>query len=149
MAQDYYQFNHADEFEVMIIESNKKYSFILETSDYLNGKTGYEQYYHDIQGFWRLLYDKKNAGKEVQVFKTKQNDGGIIKYDENGWNVCIIDDPASLLFWFDFYDINDAEFGKFSVPAIGSRTKVVNDDDVRVIMYPDVPDIIFTTNAQQ
>jgi hypothetical protein len=148
MAEDYYKFNHADEFEIMSLEANRQYSIALDVSDYLNGKTGYEQYYHDIYGFWRLLYDKQNAGKEVQVFKTKQNNGGIVKYDNDGWNIAIKEDPTSLLFWFDFYDIDDADIDRFSVPAIGPRTKVINDDDVRAIIYPDVPDVIFSTSDQ-
>lgn len=142
MACDYEQFNHADEFEMLLLDANRSYSIQLGVNDYLTGKTGYEQYYHDIYGFWRLLYnpEKKDATEVVN--------GSNISYNSDGWNPLISTDPTSLIFWFDFYEINNGEMDRFSVPAIGSRPKVVNDDDVRVLMYIDVPDVIFATDNQ-
>ena len=60
-----------------------------------------------------------------------------------GWNKDVFDDPSSLLFWFDFFDADSLGIGQFSVPAIGDRPKVVNNDAVRAIIYKDVPDVIF------
>ena len=48
MAQDYFQYNEQDDFEFILDKNN----FNL----YPNGKTSYESYYTDIQGFWRELY---------------------------------------------------------------------------------------------
>ena len=49
MALDYRMFNHLDGFETKIIQANPEI--------YPLGKTGYEQYYIDMLGFWRELYN--------------------------------------------------------------------------------------------
>lgn len=49
MALDYYQYNQLDSFLSKVAEANP--------SLYSTGYTGYEQYYIDLQGFWRELYD--------------------------------------------------------------------------------------------
>lgn len=51
MQADYRKHNHDADFEFKIASQN----IDVETgaSLYLNGKTGYEQYYVDIEGFWR------------------------------------------------------------------------------------------------
>ena len=49
MAKDYYQHNTEDDFELKVRENNLAY--------YPTGRTGYERYYIDIQGFWRQLYN--------------------------------------------------------------------------------------------
>lgn len=54
MALDYRKFNHWDDFLVRVRDCN-----IPEGSTeslYPSGYTGYEQYYVDLEGFWRLLY---------------------------------------------------------------------------------------------
>lgn len=143
MAQDYYQYNHDDDFELNVSIANREFSKLFNRLDYYSGKTGYEQYYHDIEGFWRLLYDKEHANDVAIIGKTSKFEGTEVHYDNDGWNVLITEDPTSLLFWFDFYETDTSAIGRFSVPAIGQRTKVVQDDDVRVIVYPDVPDIVY------
>mgnify|MGYP003312707129 FL=1 len=49
MANDYYKYNHLDDFELKVIAANK--------FRFPRGKTGYEAYYIDIQGFWRELFN--------------------------------------------------------------------------------------------
>jgi hypothetical protein len=44
MALDYYAYGQVDEFYSKVREANPQYS---------DGKTGYERYYIDMQGFWR------------------------------------------------------------------------------------------------
>ena len=61
------------------------------------------------------------------------------------WADHIIDDPSSLLFWFDFFESEKLGLGQFSVPAIGTRPKNKNNDKVRALIYKDVPDIIFVS----
>ena len=53
MALDYRKHYHDDDF-LYQVERNNLFS---EKNLYINGKTGYEQYYIDLEGFWRLLYD--------------------------------------------------------------------------------------------
>ncbi len=48
MALDYRRYNHKDEFSLTIAKNNYPL--------YPDGKTGYEQYYTDMEGFWRQLY---------------------------------------------------------------------------------------------
>ena len=50
MALDYRLFNHWDTFQIKIMEANG-------SERYPGGKTGYEQYYVDIEGNWRYLYN--------------------------------------------------------------------------------------------
>ena len=47
MAKDYYRYNHLDNFELKVTAANPEYPL---------GRTGYESYYTDLQGFWRELY---------------------------------------------------------------------------------------------
>ena len=53
MALDYRRFNHFDTFNARILQNN-----ILPIGNilYPKGITGYEQYYVDLEGFWRYLY---------------------------------------------------------------------------------------------
>ena len=57
MAKDYNKYGHLDNFEAKIATANP----IL----YPSGRTGYEQYYIDMLGFWRQLYSP-NALEELQ-----------------------------------------------------------------------------------
>ena len=58
MAADYYKNAHIlDNFNSVVGQNNKNY--------YPDGITGYEQYYIDIQGFWRGLYNPEAIGQKV------------------------------------------------------------------------------------
>lgn len=111
MALDYYAHGQEEDFLYQIIDNNP--------DEYPTGITGYEQYYLDLQGFWRQLYDGKNW------------------IDQN---------PSDLNFWFNFLDVKDeANLNKFAVNVIGSRAKAVNDSNIKAIYYKEVPTLIFTT----
>jgi hypothetical protein len=62
MALDYYRYNTFDDFEIRLIQANPQYP---------TGQTGYEQYYIDMQGFWRQLYypdlDKKISDTKAEI----------------------------------------------------------------------------------
>ena len=45
-------------------------------------------------------------------------------------------------FWIDFLD-TDGDISKFSIPAIGDRASVTNDDSVKAIYFKDTPLIIY------
>jgi hypothetical protein len=67
MAIDYYKYNFLDDFELRVAAANP--------IDYPSGRTGYEQYYIDMQGFWRELYNPD--------FKNLFNDQGeLVVYSE-------------------------------------------------------------------
>lgn len=84
MALDYYKYNQLDCYSTRLAEANKgKHG---EESLYQNGYTGYEQYYTDLQGFWRQLYniapeptylDFPNKGKE-DVFEYMNHEGNTL-----------------------------------------------------------------------
>lgn len=59
MALDYFKLGLNDEADLLyqISQNNKNY--------YPSGKTGYEQYYTDLQGFWRLLYNPNYKPKKI------------------------------------------------------------------------------------
>lgn len=56
MALDYYAHNHEDEFHIKLFHNNDLFDFGVPRIYDLHGMTGYEQYYHDMEGFWRTLY---------------------------------------------------------------------------------------------
>lgn len=58
MALDYYKYNFLDDFELRVAAANPQFP---------TGRTGYEQYYIDLQGFWRQLYKPgiQNSIKET------------------------------------------------------------------------------------
>ena len=200
---------------------------------YPTGITGYEQYYTDIEGFWRQLYNpdyipvEKYQMGEYEV-KERINENSIyyskikewvdirlIDYDidyyveagnsiisqqynkiktelreseENSqrhqilqqlmdkynryrittnissefydeeklkrlyWNKNVFENPESLNFWFEFFD-NGTELQEFSVPQVGDRSKIANEDKARAIIYKEIPDIIlydtFNENGNQ
>ena len=126
MQKDYYKYGHLDDFNLKIIEANPQY--------YPLGLTGYEQYYIDIQGFWRYLYDPESDNTE-QYYQEGQF---------KGWNKMVYESPSDLVFWFDFLDAQESVLGEYSVANIGTRPKVVNDNAVKSIYYGDTPSIIFT-----
>ena len=67
MQYDYRKYNRHDDFEIVISRNNPPIK-ALNFSGYINGKTGYEAYYIDIEGFWRQLYYPKYA-LDVQLTK--------------------------------------------------------------------------------
>lgn len=66
MQKDYRKYNHSDEFEVTIIANNPPISE-LNFKGYTTGRTGYEIYYVDLEGFWRQLYYPQYAYENQMV----------------------------------------------------------------------------------
>ena len=232
MASDYSKNNKDDDFYYNIFQNNP---------ECIGGYTGYEQYYTDLLGFWRDIYqlpnlhqkendpDKnikyyiKNAGQYIlqdfidektgklinsnsQIAFIKEYDGkeyysknnkgeyGLaidlnktgylenIDYytkniDEKGnvsyslyniysfkdntidyyyyynqenfipldhWNKNVFENPSLLNFWIDFID-NNSDLEKYSIPTIGTRSKVISDDSITGIYFKNVPNVIFIT----
>lgn len=135
MAKDYLAHNHDEDFCIQIAKRNPQYPL---------GKTGYEQYYTDMIQFWRQLYNptSKDSGT---YFVGELSMGEIENY---GWNRLVIDEPSSLKFWIDFLDPMGGELSKYSVAAIGSRMKTVNEDSIRAIVYKEVPSLIYITQEK-
>lgn len=62
MAKDYNKYGRLDNFTQKILEANPQFA--------PSGKTGYEQYYIDIEGFWRTLYKPIDAKECYQVINS-------------------------------------------------------------------------------
>lgn len=135
MAQDYYKYGHLfDDFEQRIISANKDL--------YPAGQTGYEQYYTDILSFWRKeLYNPDPEDKEKENYFSETENYPY-------WNKTVYMAPEKLNFWFDFLDA-DGELSQFSASLIGSRPKVVNDNNVKSIYFRETPNVIFIENQSQ
>ena len=145
MAKDHLAHNHDDDYEVVLYRNNPDYKF---------GHTGYEQYYEDILCFWRTLYNPYPPTEDTYdpagfadletaleyYYNTFITSGSV---DTLYWNKAVFEDPASLRFWFDFINGKGSELDKYSVKAIGDRTKVVNSDDIKAIYYGEIPNLIY------
>lgn len=97
-------------------------------------RTGYEQYYSDFIQFWRQIYNPEDAEQFYD------NSAGDMKY----WNKDIYANPGTLNFWIDFLDPTENEiFRQYSINAIKSRTKSLNDSQVKAISYKETPELLF------
>ena len=128
MSLDYYKHNQEDDFYVRLAARNP------DTCP--NGKTGYETYYTDLQGFWRELYDPNPPEDKKD------------EYGEDHFIKIRTEDPAALNFWFDFIG-EGSSIDKFSIRAIGDRAKVVNDKDVKAIYFKQIPSVLFVTPEEE
>ena len=137
MAVDYYDHNHDDDYEIVLKRNNPTYPF---------GRTGYEPYYEDMLGFWRLLYNPASTDNETYKIIPDENDQDF--EHTQYWNRNVFTNPASLLFWFDFLDGKQTNLGKYSVAALGDRTKTINSDDIKAIYYGETPNMIFISKEK-
>lgn len=157
MAKDYYLHNHDDDYEVMLNRNNTVPQLNLRLFE--TGRTGYEQYYHDIEGFWRLLYapqeyvDNYNEDTaKIPAYTINKDDFYEMIINDDGievqgryigpWNKNIVENPSALVFWFDFFEAESLGLGQFSVPAIGDRPKNDSNDSIRALIYKDIPDVV-------
>ena len=128
MALDHLALGEEDDFAVKLLENNKWC---------LNGITGYEYFYVDLLYSWRKLYKIEKIDDKFAFV----------------WNSDIKEAPEKLDYWLDFLDVNNIEdpnlnkalLSQYSIDAIGSRSKVINDKQIKSIFYRDVPTVIFTT----
>lgn len=91
----------------------------------------YDNYYdNELLAEWRQLYNPD----EPKWIATQ------------GWNPQVYNEPSALNYWLDIID-EGAEIGKYSVPQIGRRTKVANENTLKSIYNTEVPDIIFMDNV--
>ena len=78
MAKDFYKHNQEDNFLIQVANNNKDY--------YPTGITGYEQYYIDIEGFWRQLYNPEETGvyTEYSYITSDDEEEFIMPLDDEG-----------------------------------------------------------------
>lgn len=131
MARDFLQYNTHPDFIQKLTLANPELVY--------NGKTGYEQYYTDIDGFWRQLYNPKPEAEDIENYYS-QNDSHL---SYRCWNKAIHTDPNSLKFWFEILDPGDASLSMYAAYNIGSRAKVNNSSTVKSIYYKETPEALF------
>lgn len=92
----------------------------------------YDNYYDsELIAEWRGLYDPMNLNWDAT----------------NHWNPDVFNDPGAINFWLDFIDTSSA-LGKYSIKNIGRRTKVINNNDIKVVYNSEVPDVVFYQISQ-
>lgn len=152
MGQDWLLHNHEDNFDVEIRTRNNWPQLDINLFPY--GKTGYEQYYEDLIGFWEELYDINTIMAEYNTYTgqtmaipTIINTIDYYTTADNSpylyWNKQVIEEPTLLNFWFDFFKADEMGIGKFAVSVIGDRPKTINNSIIKVITYRDAPDVIY------
>lgn len=140
MANDYFKYNHkVNNFTQLIAAANPE--------QYPNGITGYEEFYTDMQAFWREIYNPEAIGNKAESGYIELDlVGGVGKINYNvqtGFSEKV-EHPETLNFWIDFMSV-DGEMAKYAISAIGNRSKAVNNDKVRAIYYKDTPQVLFLT----
>lgn len=111
-----------------------KDQYYKNPTQYYYGTTNYNYYYCK----W---YGETKYNKNLSYFKKTFGE-----FDDNtGWLSHITEYPETLNFWFDFLDSGDSELGRFSVSAVGDRTKSANDNNVKAIYFRETPTVIFMT----
>lgn len=129
------------------IKENERTKFNDLDSDcqkiYRGGKnnSGLVQYLYN----WKVVdnYGNLSTDQEIQEKITYIQLLTNADYNRSYWNKSINESPSSLIFWFDFLDVENSDLYKYSVKQIGPRTKSINDSNVKSIYYRDVPNIIF------
>ena len=94
MSLDYYAYNILDDFELRVAEANPEL--------FPTGRTGYEQYYVDINSFWRDLYNPNvvtNLEKLEAQINEENNNISICKQNINNYTVKLyeVDDPSKIV----------------------------------------------------
>lgn len=128
MAIDFFQHNE---------DVNFGYRLMAINPFMTSSKTGYEQYYADIQGFWRQIYNPNPDEEEKDKFNEKTH-----------WSHVAEDNPENLIFWFDFLE-PAGELKNVSVPVIGSRSFGENKSDYMSIYNRNTPGALIVNYADE
>lgn len=91
-----------------------------------NAEDYYYPYYAELLAEWRNLYDPSR--KEW--------------IDYSFYNPDVFNNPSNLNYWLDFIDSN-SELGEYSISAIGRRSIVINDSNIKSVYNNTIPDVIF------
>ena len=136
MALDYRRMNHDNDYEFQLHKANPW----LKTQ-----KTKYEQYYVDMEGFWRQVYKIKLSSMQP-LFSISAASTQTVEHGEFVEEA--IKNPEMLLFWIDFLD-TEGDMGKYGVDVIGDRAQIVNDDKIKGLWFKDTPNIIYYDNSEE
>lgn len=131
MALDY-QKHHLDEDYYIRLAANN-YDI------YPNGKTGYEQYYVDMEGFWRQLYNPEYNGSFEQVYLSKNTyEGNEDKYfyAKTNYKLCTKDMPyRSTTQYFTWTADENYKYSMISAIGLSKASYEANFDSEQPIDY--------------
>lgn len=116
MALDYRK--HHDDEDYYIKLTNMNYG------NYANGKTGYEQYYVDMEGFWRQLYNPEYEGTYEPIFisrKTYESNKSNYRFSKDKFKACTKDMPYRS--FTGYYVWTADENYKYSMKLVPDLTK--------------------------
>ena len=150
--------------ENYIIECNNKL-YNEENDDSID----YNKVYQDLVEYQqklpvyrnKLVFEEareKDLAKTIEEQKSNLENYYYYSYKEDGsideelssdnvkkyWNRAVYEYPETINFWFDFLDSERGELAQFSVKTIGSRSKSINDTNVKSIYFRETPSVIFT-----
>ena len=94
-------------------------------------------YYGGYYDFYTIK-EIENKKAEVESIEEKESIDNLLY-----WRKDVLDSPETLIFWFDFLDAEGSDLAKYGVAAVGTRSKAINDGDVKTIYYRDIPNMIF------
>lgn len=140
MALDYRRLNHDNDYEFQLHYWNPWL---------LTQKTGFEQYYVDMEGFWRQIYSLKLTNTmhpywSIQDLLASAN----ISAEAGEWAEEVETNPEMLNFWIDFLD-TEGDMGKYGVDVIGDRAQIVNDDSIKAVWFKDTPLVIYYDASEE
>ena len=134
--------------QLYIFATDDRYTKYTDLTD--NAKKFYCKNNTFITKINHQKYD--NFGKELnEEFTSLGNVNYYTSYHEfndSGWAKEVTDNPENLLFWFDFIDPEEADLAKYSVKAVGVRSKALNDTNVKSIYYREIPKTIFQSGVE-
>lgn len=136
---------------IAIDEKPERNLFDQETDDYpsLIGKTyeWREELYRqalqrDKDGLASPFYDAELLAEWRNIYDPSNKEW------TDGWNPQFKDDPSSLVYWLDFIEPKGI-LAEYSIQAIGRRSKVLNDTDVKMLFANEIPNFIYYAGAEK
>ena len=128
--QKYYIIGTTGNFEDAIFKND---TFIDGIDYYIKIEENNQIKYNKIN-----IYDFINKKQQYYYYLNQQN------FTEQHWNKNVYDDPSLLNFWIDFIGDN-SDLEKYSIAAIGSRSKVIQDNQISGIYFKKTPTVVFVT----
>ena len=123
---------------------------VAEKIDSIKNVAQYITSWKIIDNFGTYATSENTDGKPQEITERV----AYFKEDSNGeyssetyWNEGVENAPDQLIFWFDFLETEGSDLYKYSVKEIGTRSKAINDTNVKSIYYRDVPNVIFSLDS--
>lgn len=85
----------------------------------------------------------ENYQEDIENYYYAEDSGDRLYYHKN-----IFEHPELLNFWFDFLD-TEGELQNFNVKNVGSRSKAINDTNVKSIYFRETPAVVFTDDLSK